>query len=88
QEMTHPQIKYYFKEIERLTGTYFYLKQWKRWENPIDNIIVREADYPVPESWDQIYRRECRVQTEFFEALYRVHKNPGGISENQSETKD
>ncbi|MFH2101562.1 MAG: putative sugar O-methyltransferase [Candidatus Micrarchaeota archaeon] len=88
QEMTHPQIRYYFKEIERLTSTYFYLKQWKRWENTTDNIVVKEEDYPVPENWDQIYRRECRVQTEFFEALYRVHKEPNEKAENKPATTE
>jgi hypothetical protein len=26
----------------------------------------------VPDDWHQVYSRTCRVQTEFFEAMYRI----------------
>jgi putative sugar O-methyltransferase len=69
-EMTLDQIHYYFTLIDRLTGKYFYMKQWKVSHNPQDNVVIRETDYPIPDHWKQFYWRECQVQTFFFEALF------------------
>ena len=57
-------------EIDRLTCQYFYMKQWKVSHLPQDTIIITENDYPIPDSWVQIYWRECAVQTPFFESLH------------------
>jgi putative sugar O-methyltransferase len=69
-EMRMDQIRYYFTVIERLTRQYFYTKQWKETTIPYENVVVREEDYPVREDWRQIYARDCKVQSLFFEALY------------------
>ena len=71
-EMRIDQIKYYFKETARLTRKYFYTKQWKESKIPYENVIIHQSDYPVDPSWRQIYSRECKVQEQFFEALYDV----------------
>jgi putative sugar O-methyltransferase len=72
QEMRADQIQYYFSEAGRLTKGYFYFKEWKCWHNRIDNITVDEGDYPVRKTWSRIFWRECPVQTEFFEALFKI----------------
>ena len=69
-EMRMDQIRYYFEVMERLTRKYFYTKQWKETTIPYENVVIRQADYPVDTTWRQIYARECRVQDLFFEALY------------------
>jgi len=71
-EMRPDQIVHYLGEIHRLTrpGGYFYLKAWKVSTIPFENIIVREKDYPL-EAWEQVYRREPKVQSRFFETLLR-----------------
>lgn len=69
-EMRMDQIHYYFKVMEKLTRRYFYTKQWKESTIPYENVVIRQADYPVGENWRQIYARECKVQDQFFEALY------------------
>jgi putative sugar O-methyltransferase len=69
-EMRIDQITYYFKVIEKLTRKYFYTKQWKKTTIPYENVIVRQADYPVDGNWRQIFSRECKVQNLFFEELY------------------
>ena len=69
-EMRMDQIRYYFKVMEKLTRRYFYTKQWKESTIPYENVVIRQADYPVGENWRQIYARECNVQDQFFEALY------------------
>jgi len=71
-EMRMDQIRYYFGEIERLTRKYFYFKQWKETTVPFENETIREADYPVRDDWQLLYRQQCAVQHKFFEALYAL----------------
>ncbi len=71
-EMRMDQISYYFGEIDRLTRSYFYFKQWKETTIPFENETVTEADYPVRDDWRLINRQQCKVQTYFFEALYEL----------------
>lgn len=71
-EMRMDQIRYYFGEIDRLTRKYFYYKQWKDTVIPFENERITESDYPVRNHWRLIYRRQCLVQTYFFEALYEI----------------
>lgn len=71
-EMRMDQIKYYFREIERLTRKYFYFKQWKETTVPFENETVRENDYPIGARWKLINRQQCKVQAKFFEALYEL----------------
>ena len=69
-EMRMDQIHYYFKILEKLTRKYFYTKQWQETTIPYENVVIRQADYPVDQNWRQIYTRVCKVQDQFFEALY------------------
>jgi putative sugar O-methyltransferase len=71
-EMRMDQIRYYFGEIDRLTKKYFYFKQWKETTIPFENETIREADYPINDSWQLVYRQQCAVQHKFFEALYAL----------------
>ena len=59
-------------KLTALTRGVFYNKQWKISKNPFDGIDVTKEDYPVKGSWQLLYQREARVQTEFFEAAYRI----------------
>ncbi len=71
-EMPQKQINYFFKEIERLTKSYFYFKQWKIAKIIFDNKKITETDYPVKQSWEKIFWRECPIQQAFFEALFKI----------------
>lgn len=71
-EMQPRQISYYFNEFDRLVKKYLYFKQWKRGYIPYDNLVIKEQDYPVKSDWKKIFWHGCRVQTAFFEALYRL----------------
>lgn len=73
-EMHMDQIRYYFKQIDRLTRHYFYFKQWKSTTVPLEDEIITEADYPIPDDWTLINRQQCKVQAKFFEAIYRLPK--------------
>jgi putative sugar O-methyltransferase len=68
-EMRPEQIAHYFRMFER-HATSLYLKCWKSTKIPYDNITVTEKDYPVPSYWKEIFWRDCKVQTAYFEALF------------------
>jgi putative sugar O-methyltransferase len=70
-EMHPAQIRYFLNQIDRLTQGFFYMKQWKKWFNDLDNVQMTE-DYPIPPHWTKLFWRECRVQTFFFEALFGI----------------
>jgi putative sugar O-methyltransferase len=71
-EMRPEQLDYYFSQLDRVAAGYVYLKQWKRTTIPYDNIVLEEKDYPIPRAWQQVFWRECAVQTRFFEALLKA----------------
>jgi len=71
-EMTPDQIQAYFRLIDNLTRDYFYSKQWIVSHNPHDGVVIRQADYPIPAGWRQLYSRTAKVQEKFFEAMYAV----------------
>jgi putative sugar O-methyltransferase len=71
-EMKTDQIHAYFKLIDNLTRGFFYTKQWRVSSNYDDGIIVAAKDYPVPARWQELYHRNAKVQTDFFEAMYAL----------------
>lgn len=71
-EMPQKQIDYFFKEIERLAKSYFYFKQWKIAKLFFDGKKITESDYPIKQSWEKVFWRECPVQQAFFEALLKI----------------
>lgn len=73
-EMDVDQINWYFSQIERLTSQYFYTKQWNNSPNPFDNLSINKNDYPYSLLWKEIFSRNCAVQTDFFESLFRVEQ--------------
>jgi putative sugar O-methyltransferase len=74
-EMKVDQINAYFQLIDRLTRGFFYTKQWLVSHNPADGITIGAHDYPVPPDWQQLYFRKAKVQTLFFEAMYKIGTN-------------
>jgi putative sugar O-methyltransferase len=71
-EMLPKQIEAYLELVDRVTRGWFYMKQWKASRNVFDGVVIREDDYPIPQTWRRIYKRPAAVQTKFFEALYRI----------------
>jgi putative sugar O-methyltransferase len=72
-EMRRDQIGHYLAQFNRVlrVGGHAYLKQWKIARVLFEGTTLSEKDYPIPPGWTQILSRTARVQTEFFEALYR-----------------
>lgn len=73
-EMRIEQIKYFFREIERLTKKdgYFYLKEFKNSYLRFDDVYIKVEDYPINNKiWKKVFFREAKIQTKFFEALLK-----------------
>jgi putative sugar O-methyltransferase len=71
-EMTHAQINNWFNQINRVTNGWFYTKQFKKYPNLIDNLIIREEDYPSHSDWEEKVRRTNPIFQEFFEVVYKI----------------
>ena len=69
-EMRREQIAHYLAQADRHTDGYFYTKQWERWHNTEDDVVIARADYPIPPAWRTIYERRHPIQRAFFHALY------------------
>lgn len=71
-EMPLRQISHYLRQIDHHCSGFFYTKQSIESVNPYDNVVIRQKDYPIPATWSTVFERRHPVQTQFFEALYRV----------------
>jgi len=72
-EMRKDQIDFYFGQFGRILkpGGHTYIKEWKIGKVLFEGITLSEADYRPPSGWTEILRRTARVQTKFFEAIYK-----------------
>jgi len=72
-EMRKDQVAYYIYRFDHALkpGGHLYIKQWKEAKVLFEGVTLTEEDYPIPSAWAKIMNRTARVQTRFFEALYR-----------------
>lgn len=70
-EMRPEQIKRYYETVDRLADS-FYQKCWKKTKIPYDDITLTKDDYPFPAHWQNLFFRDCRVQTTYFEAMFNI----------------
>jgi putative sugar O-methyltransferase len=70
QEMRREQIANYLALLDAKTAVAIYVKQWRRWRNPVDDVVISMDDYRLPNGWDQVFSRRPRVPRNFFETLY------------------
>jgi putative sugar O-methyltransferase len=74
-EMTSVTRDEYLRFIDSVTaGGHVYLKQWSTWHNPIDDLLVRFEEFPIPAGWVCLTNEKCPVQTRFVQAMWW---NPG-----------
>jgi putative sugar O-methyltransferase len=71
-EMSRPQVERYFALMDRICRGRVYTKQWLVSRTPVNEVVFRDDDYPVPARWRTLYHRRHPVQHMFFEALYEV----------------
>ncbi len=70
-EMSIDQRKEISRYMSKITKDFIYIKQYKKYKNPFDNIIVKEKDYEFPSSWKRIQRRVTPTNTRFFEMIFQ-----------------
>ena len=72
-EMRLDQVAYYIGRFDHVLrpGGHMYIKQWKEAKVLFEGVTLVEEDYPIPSGWTKMMSRTARVQTRFFEALYR-----------------
>ena len=72
-EMTREQLALYLELFDHVAdGGRVYLKQWRRWTNPVDRITLDFGAYPIPSRWRLLYDEPAPVQTNFRQAAWRV----------------
>ena len=70
-EMRPEQISHYIRELDRLCDA-VYTKQWRRFHNRRDDVVIGAADYPIPGHWKPAFHRSPIFPRTFSEALYMV----------------
>lgn len=70
-EMRPDQISHYIKQFNRLCDA-VYTKQWRRFHNRRDGVVISASDYPIPDGWRPVFHRSPMFPRTFFEALYLV----------------
>lgn len=81
-EMRKDQVAYYLGRFNSVLkpGGHLYLKQWKEAKVLFEGVTLTEEDYPIPSEWEKIMSRTARVQTRFFEALYKKRSETESIN--------
>lgn len=72
QEMTSGQVSAYLQLFDDTVAGTVFLKQWQRWVNPADGVVLDFDEYPVPDRWRQLFRSPAPVQTAFVEAAWEI----------------
>ena len=70
-EMLPSQIDGYFDIIDKLAKQ-FYFCCWKETKIPIDDFLLTEKDYPIKSHWEEVFWRERKVYTTYFEAFFNL----------------
>ena len=71
QEMTQEQVSWYLSRFDPLVPDgIVYLKQWRRWFNPADEVTLDIDSYPIPQQWSLIFKQACPVQTSFVQLAW------------------
>lgn len=69
-EMVPDLVRRYLELVDEHCDGVFYTKQWQRWHNPVDDLVMAQEEYPYPATWARLFERPHPVQQEFFEALF------------------
>lgn len=74
-EMLPLPIRHYLAQLSRLTRDFLYLKQYRRYVNPYDDIVVERDIYSVPGEWKTLFDRTEEIYTDFFELMQQRVRN-------------
>jgi hypothetical protein len=68
--MTPEQVATYLQVLDRVVDGVVFLKQWRSWHNPVDDVVLSMDKYPIPVRWTSILRETAPVQTQFVQAAW------------------
>ncbi|WP_084618992.1 putative sugar O-methyltransferase [Thalassobaculum salexigens] len=71
-EMSVPEVNSYFKEIDRLSAGYLYIKQWIENKSKSGVHQFNRNNYPVSKSWLKCLDRIDPLHSDFFEQIWRI----------------
>jgi putative sugar O-methyltransferase len=69
-EMLPALVDRYLGLVDRHCDGVFYTKQWQRWHNPVDDVVMAREDYRYPAGWRRVFERPYAAHPAFFEAVY------------------
>jgi SAM-dependent methyltransferase len=69
-EMTPEQVATYLEVLDQVVDGVVFLKQWRSWHNPVDDVVLSLDNYPIPVRWTPILRETAPVQTQFVQAAW------------------
>jgi len=69
-EMPAAQGRHFVSLLTAKSRTGVFLKQWRQWRNPADDVELTEADYVLPPPWRLAARRVDLIQPAFFNQLW------------------
>lgn len=70
-EMKADQINKITELMSTITKNIIYIKQYKKYKNPFDNLIMKEKHYQFENSWKCIQRRLTPTNVRFFEKIFQ-----------------
>ncbi len=70
-EMNKQQVDFYFQQAGRL-AKHFYFKCWSKTEILVDRISWGQSDYPVKQTWEEVFWRSIPFPSNFFEAFINI----------------
>jgi putative sugar O-methyltransferase len=69
-EMPARQAAHYLELLSAKSRRAVFLKQWRHWRNPVDEVDLREEHYRLPTPWRLTARRIDPIQPAFFNQLW------------------
>jgi putative sugar O-methyltransferase len=69
-EMPVEQSQHYLQLLSAKSRRALFLKQWKQWPNPADDVELTEDSYSLPDPWRLAARRADPIQPAFFNQLW------------------
>jgi putative sugar O-methyltransferase len=73
------QVRTFLDLFQRVCSGHIYLKQWRRWRNPLDGTDLRSADYALADSWRLIRDRTDPINPLFFSRVWRRNPPSAGL---------
>lgn len=84
-EMRPAQLRHILGEMCRITAGRVYIKQYKRYVNPWDELVITASEYSVPDDWRTAMWRHDPIDARFFEAIFERSADGAGVGSTKPE---